>query len=66
MASTSIGTTPVLLGLEDELPRVREELTPLALDPKRLGEIGRPHHAPHRVVQEPEPGMDPEGVHARS
>jgi alkylation response protein AidB-like acyl-CoA dehydrogenase/electron transfer flavoprotein alpha subunit len=40
MASTSIGTTPVLLGLEDELPRVREELTPLALDPKRLGEIG--------------------------
>ena len=40
MANTSIGTTPVLLGLEDELPRVREELTPLALDPKRLGEIG--------------------------
>jgi len=27
MANTSIGTTPVLLGLEDELPRVREELT---------------------------------------
>jgi electron transfer flavoprotein-quinone oxidoreductase len=40
MASTSIGTTPVLLGLEDELPRVREELTPLVHDPKRLGEIG--------------------------
>ena len=40
MASTSIGTTPVLLGLEDELPRVREELAPLARDPKRLGEIG--------------------------
>ena len=39
MANTSIGTTPVLLGLEDELPRVREELTPLVLDPKRLGEI---------------------------
>ncbi len=39
MANTSIGTTPVLLGLEDELPRVREELSPLALDPKRLGEI---------------------------
>ena len=40
MANTSIGTTPVLLGMEDELPRVREELSPLALDPKRLGEIG--------------------------
>ena len=39
MANTSIGTTPVLLGLEDELPRVREELTPLVLDRKRLGEI---------------------------
>jgi alkylation response protein AidB-like acyl-CoA dehydrogenase/electron transfer flavoprotein alpha subunit len=40
MASTSIGTTPVLLGLEDELPRVREELAPLAEDAGRLGEIG--------------------------
>ena len=40
MASTSIGTTPVLLGLEEELPRVREELEPLAKDEKRLGEIG--------------------------
>lgn len=40
MASTSIGTTPVLLGLEDELPRVREELSPLVDDPSRLGEIG--------------------------
>ncbi len=41
MASTSIGATPVLLGLEDELPRVREELEPLAKDEKRLGEISR-------------------------
>jgi alkylation response protein AidB-like acyl-CoA dehydrogenase/flavin-dependent dehydrogenase/electron transfer flavoprotein alpha subunit len=40
MASTSIGTTPVLLGLEDELPRVREELAPLVRDPKQLGDIG--------------------------
>jgi alkylation response protein AidB-like acyl-CoA dehydrogenase/electron transfer flavoprotein alpha subunit len=40
MASTSIGTTPVLLGIEDELPRVREELAPLVNDPARLGEIG--------------------------
>jgi electron transfer flavoprotein-quinone oxidoreductase len=41
MASTSIGTTPILLGLEDELPRVREELSPLAQDEERLGEPGK-------------------------
>ncbi len=40
MASTSIGTTPILLGLEDELPRVREELAPLDGDERKLGEIG--------------------------
>ncbi|MGE5173229.1 MAG: acyl-CoA dehydrogenase family protein [Betaproteobacteria bacterium] len=40
MASTSIGTTPILLGLEDELPRVRAELAPLARHANRLGEIG--------------------------
>jgi electron transfer flavoprotein-quinone oxidoreductase len=40
MASTSIGTTPILLGLEEELPRVREELSPLAQDERKLGEIG--------------------------
>lgn len=40
MASTSIGTTPVLLGLMDELPRVREELTPLAQDEMILDRIG--------------------------
>jgi alkylation response protein AidB-like acyl-CoA dehydrogenase/flavin-dependent dehydrogenase/electron transfer flavoprotein alpha subunit/ferredoxin-like protein FixX len=39
MASTSIGTTPILLGLEDELPRVREELAPLAEDERKLGDI---------------------------
>jgi alkylation response protein AidB-like acyl-CoA dehydrogenase/electron transfer flavoprotein alpha subunit len=39
MASTSIGTTPILLGLDDELPRVHEELAPLAEDEKKLGEI---------------------------
>jgi len=39
MASTSIGTTPILLGLEDELPRVSEELAPLAHDSRQLGEI---------------------------
>lgn len=41
MASTSIGTTPILLGLEDELPRVREELLPFAGEPERLGETSR-------------------------
>ncbi len=41
MASTSIGTTPILLGLEDELPRVREELAPLAHDSRHLGEISK-------------------------
>ncbi len=40
MANTSIGTTPILLGLEEELPRVREELAPLAQDSNKLGEIG--------------------------
>ncbi|MBI3994689.1 MAG: acyl-CoA dehydrogenase family protein, partial [Nitrospirae bacterium] len=40
MASTSIGTTPMLLGLEKELPLAAEELEPLARDPRRLGEIG--------------------------
>jgi electron transfer flavoprotein-quinone oxidoreductase len=41
MASTSIGTTPVLLGLEEELPRVREELEPLVRDEGPIGGIGR-------------------------
>ncbi|HEY4485845.1 MAG TPA: acyl-CoA dehydrogenase family protein, partial [Nitrospiria bacterium] len=40
MASTSIGTTPVILGLEDEIPLAEEELKPLGLDSRRLGEIG--------------------------
>ncbi len=40
MASTSIGTTPILLGLEEELPRVREELAPLEQDEQKLGAIG--------------------------
>lgn len=39
MASTSIGTTPVLLGLEDELPRIREELAPLVQNEQKLGEL---------------------------
>ena len=39
MASTSIGTTPILLGLEDELPRLREELAPFIQDKRIIGEI---------------------------
>jgi electron transfer flavoprotein-quinone oxidoreductase len=41
MASTSIGTTPMLLGLEKELPLAAQELEPLARDPRQLGEIGK-------------------------
>ncbi|HET6466659.1 MAG TPA: acyl-CoA dehydrogenase family protein [Nitrospiria bacterium] len=40
MASTSIGTTPMLLGLEKELPLAARELEPLTGHPHRLGEIG--------------------------
>ena len=40
MANSSIGTTPVLLGLENELPLAAKELEPLAQDPHQLGEIG--------------------------
>jgi electron transfer flavoprotein-quinone oxidoreductase len=56
MASTSIGTTPVLLGLEDELGRVREELAPLAKDPKALGEIGSRLKRLVRSFSAPNPG----------
>jgi hypothetical protein len=56
MASTSIGTTPVLLGLEDELPRVREELEPLAKDGKRLGEIGSRIRRIIATFRNPNPG----------
>ena len=55
MASTSIGTTPILLGLEDELPRVREELSPLARDATRLGEIGARLTAIIKTLSSPNP-----------
>ena len=55
MASTSIGTTPILLGLEDELPRVREELAPLAQDEKKLGEIGTRLGRIIRTLSSPNP-----------
>jgi alkylation response protein AidB-like acyl-CoA dehydrogenase/electron transfer flavoprotein alpha subunit/flavin-dependent dehydrogenase/ferredoxin-like protein FixX len=41
MASTSIGTTPMLLGLEKELPLAVQELEPLSRDSHRLGAIGQ-------------------------
>ena len=56
MASTSIGTTPILLGLEEELPRVREELTPLVQDERKLGEIGDRLAAIIRTLNNPDPG----------
>ena len=55
MASTSIGTTPILLGLEEELPRVREELEPLARDEEKLGEIGTRLARIVRTLSSPNP-----------
>ena len=55
MASTSIGTTPILLGLEEELPRVREELTPLVEDEGRLGSIGARLARLIRALSRPNP-----------
>ncbi len=55
MASTSIGTTPILLGLEEELPRVREELAPLAQDERKLGEIGARLAKLVRTLSNPNP-----------
>ncbi len=40
MANTSIGTTPVLLGLERELPAAEGELSQAASEPARLAELG--------------------------
>ena len=62
MANTSIGTTPILLGLEEELPRVREELAPLAQDANRLGEIGARLAKTHRVFRKPQPLLDQKRV----
>jgi len=56
MASTSIGTTPILLGLQEELPRVREELAPLAEDEKKLGEIRDRLAGIVRTLGSPNPG----------
>jgi electron transfer flavoprotein-quinone oxidoreductase len=55
MASTSIGTTPILLGLEDELPRVREELAPLVQNEKQLGEINSRLAKIIRTLANPDP-----------
>jgi electron transfer flavoprotein-quinone oxidoreductase len=55
MASTSIGTTPILLGINDELPCVREELAPLAQDAEKLGEIGRRIKALVKSFETPDP-----------
>ena len=39
MANTSIGTTPMLLGMKQDLPRARAELEKVKADPALLGEI---------------------------
>ncbi|MBI3609731.1 MAG: acyl-CoA dehydrogenase family protein [Nitrospirae bacterium] len=56
MASTSIGTTPMLLGLYKELPLAAEELEPLAHDPRQLGEIGGRLNALIAGLKRPDPG----------
>lgn len=55
MASTSIGTTPILLGLEDELPRVRDELNPLIEDSMQLGEIANKLRRLTKALDSPNP-----------
>jgi alkylation response protein AidB-like acyl-CoA dehydrogenase/electron transfer flavoprotein alpha subunit/ferredoxin-like protein FixX len=55
MASTSIGTTPILLGLEDELPLVREELAPLVQNGQKLGEIGARLAKINQTLANPDP-----------
>ena len=39
MANTSIGTTPVLIGMEQDLPRARAELEKVRSSPELLGDI---------------------------
>ncbi|MFQ5744417.1 MAG: acyl-CoA dehydrogenase family protein, partial [Acidobacteriota bacterium] len=39
MANTSIGTTPMLIGLKQDLPRARAELEKVRDDPRLLGEL---------------------------
>jgi len=56
MASTSIGTTPMLLGLEKELPLAAQELEPLARDPRQLGEIGDRLERLIAGLKRPDPG----------
>ncbi|MDH4163579.1 MAG: acyl-CoA dehydrogenase family protein [Nitrospirota bacterium] len=56
MANTSIGTTPILLGLEEELPRVAEELEPLVREPGRIEKILRALDHIVRSFGHPDPG----------
>jgi len=55
MASTSIGTTPILLGLNDELPRVREELAPLIQNESLFNEVRKRLTGIIRTFSSPDP-----------
>lgn len=54
MGSTSIGTTPVMIGLNDDLPRARGELDRLAARPEMLGEIGAGIDRMLRMLRRPD------------
>lgn len=55
MASTSIGTTPVLLALDKELPLVAKELGDLVQEPERLEAIRAGLDAIVRQLDRPDP-----------
>ncbi|MDH5525867.1 MAG: acyl-CoA dehydrogenase family protein [Nitrospirota bacterium] len=56
MASTSIGITPVLIGLGKEVPLVSGELSAFASEPARLGDIQKGLDAIVKNLDRPDPG----------
>lgn len=56
MASTSIGVTPLLLGMEKEIPLVAAELTAFDKEPQRLGDIKKGLDAVVASLDRPDPG----------
>ncbi len=55
MANTSIGTTPALIGLYQDLPRARAELEKVREHPEVLGEIGQGIDRILAMLQRPDP-----------
>lgn len=56
MASTSIGTTPVLLGMEKEIPLIEAELGGFEKEPEKLGAIKKGLDAIVEQLTRPDPG----------